>query len=67
MKNKDEIIRKHITEIVSIEHLGGCTYVVTKNRLVRASFLELLKSELGCHEIMVTIKNLTGELTYIFE
>ena len=67
MESKEDIIRKYIKGIVSIEYIGGCVYVSTKNVMARATTLDLLKMELGCNEIMVYIKNKDGLLMYVIE
>lgn len=67
MKSKEDIIRRYIKGIISIEYIGGCIYVSTKNVLARATILELLRMELSCNEILVSIKNQDGLLTYVFE
>lgn len=67
MGKKEEIIRKYIKGIISIEYIGGCIYVSTKNTFARATILEYLRMELNCNEILVSIKNQDGLLTYVFE
>lgn len=60
MESKEDIIRKYIKGIVSIEYIGGCTYISTKNIFARTTILELLRMELNCNEILVSIKNQDG-------
>ena len=67
MESKEDIIRKYIKGIISIEYIGGCIYVSTKNIFARATILELLRMELSCNEILVSIKNQDGLLTYVIE
>lgn len=67
MESKEDIIRKYIKGIISIERIGGCIYVSTENTLARTTILELLRMELNCNEILVSIKNQDGLLTYVFE
>lgn len=67
MKSKEDIIRKYIKGIISIEYIGGCIYVSTKNIMARATILEYLRMELSCNEILVSIKNQDGLLTYVIE
>lgn len=67
MENKEDIIRKYIKGIVSIEIQGKVIYVSTKNCFARTSILEFLKNRLGCKEILVEIKQKDGLLMYVIE
>lgn len=51
MESKEDIIRKYIKGIVSIESNGKVMYVSTKNCFARTSTLEFLKERLNCKEI----------------
>lgn len=66
MENKEEIIRKYIKGIVSIESQGKVIYVSTKNCFARTSTLEFLKKKLCSKEILVEIKS-DGSLMYVIE
>lgn len=46
MESKEDIIRKYIKGIVSIESNGKVMYVSTKNCFARTSTLEFLKKEI---------------------
>ena len=67
MEKKEEIIRKHIKGIISIETITGVIYVTTKNCFIRTSVLEFIKERIGYSEVTVAVKNQDGLLTYIFE
>ncbi len=67
MEKKEEIIRKYIKGIISIETITGGIYVSTKNCFIRTSVLEFIKERIGYSEVTVAVKNQDGLLTYIFE
>lgn len=67
MESKEDIIRKYIKGIVSIESNGKVMYVSTKNCFARTSILEFLKKRLNCKEILVEIKAKDGLLMYVIE
>lgn len=67
MESKEDIIRKYIKGIFSIESNGKVMYVSTKNCFARTSTLEFLKKRLNCKEILVEIKAKDGLLMYVIE
>lgn len=67
MEKKEEIIRKYIKGIISIETIARAIYVSTKNCFIRTSVLEFIKERIGYSEVTVVVKNQDGLLTYIFE
>lgn len=67
MESKEDIIRKYIKGIVSIESNGKVMYVSTKNCFAITSTLEFLKERLNCKEILVEIKAKDGLLMYVIE
>lgn len=67
MEKKEEIIRKYIKGIISIETVAGGIYVSTKNCFIKTSVLEVIRKRIGYNEVTVAVKNQDGLLTYIFE
>ena len=67
MEAKEEIIRKYIKGIVSIEKHGKTFYIATKNVFARISTLDFLKRKLNCKEILIEVKANDGLLMYVIE